>query len=484
MRSTDFFSLLLSGMAQPNKLAEGVKKLSANVWVRDVDGPTLAVIVPLINRALSDRNTTVQRQTVMLASNLFKLVRSSDLAAKHAPAVYPGVTRIFESAAFPEIREFAAEAKQTLENSTAGAAENVSEEAEKKQFIADTNEAFQMIQSLYTKETGAAPSDFATTGLQWTAQNVSQLVQARAYGEEEWHNLYVGPYLAQLMPQVQAKAMSAELLKRWLEIDRQRNMAGMDDLDDADGEVLTNIPFSLAYGGLLLLNHTVLRLIRGHRYGICGANGTGKSTLLKAVNRHQIENFPSHLSTFYVEHDIDGAETAASCYEFMLNDEHVKKAGATPERISKLFKECGFDDERMALGVTMLSGGWKMRLALARAMICGADILLLDEPTNHLDVQSVAWLQDYLKAQTHVTVMVVSHDSGFLDTICTDIIHYENKRLVYYKGNLHDFVEKHPAAQSYYTLEASAIKFSFPPPGALVGVRSQTRGILKMSVSR
>lgn len=73
------------------------------------------------------------------------------------------------------------------------------------------------------------------------------------------------------------------------------------------------------------------------------------------------------------------------------------------------------------------------RLALARAMICRADLLLLDEPTNHLDRRSVEWLQDYLLAQKDVTVMVVSHDSGFLDAICTDIIHYETKQLVYYK---------------------------------------------------
>lgn len=469
-------------MAHPNKLAEGVKKLSANVWVRDVDGPTLAVIVPLVQRALADRNTTVQRQTVMLCSNLFKLVRSPDLAAKHVPHVLPGVTRIFESAAFPEIREFAKESKETLENSIVGAAEHVSEEDEKKQLFEDIHQARDMLKSLYTKETGAAPTEFANTSLQWVSHTIGQLVQERDFNEQQWSGLYVGPYLARLMTERQAKAMDAEVLKRWLEIDEKRNMAGLGDVDDADGEVLTNIPFSLAYGGLLLLNHTVLRLIRGHRYGVCGPNGAGKSTLLKAINRHQIENFPSHLSTFYVEHDIDGAETEESCHQFMLNDQYVKKSGASPERVLQLLEECGFTEDRRSLGVAMLSGGWKMRLALARAMICGADILLLDEPTNHLDVQSVAWLQDYLNAQTQVTVLVVSHDSGFLDAICTDIMHYETKRLAYYKGNLRAFVDKHPAAQSYYTLSSSLVKFSFPPPGALVGVRSQTRGILKMSV--
>lgn len=179
--------------------------------------------------------------------------------------------------------------------------------------------------------------------------------------------------------------------------------------------------------------------------------------MLKAINRKQIENFPENLSTFYVEHDIDANETGDTCHTFILNDKFVKGVGASEAKVLEIMEECGFTKERRELGVGQLSGGWKMRLALARAMVCNADILLLgassrllkclthlicdgipDEPTNHLDVGSVAWLQDYLKSQTHVTVMVVSHDSGFLDSICTDVVHYENKRLVYYKGALHE----------------------------------------------
>lgn len=77
-----------------------------------------------------------------------------------------------------------------------------------------------------------------------------------------------------------------------------------------------------------------------------------------------------------------------------------------------------------------------MKLALARAMLMGADVLLLDEPTNHLDVGNVKWLQEYLKQHTEITSLIVSHDSGFLDEVCTDIYHYEGKKLVWYKGNL------------------------------------------------
>lgn len=122
-----------------------------------------------------------------------------------------------------------------------------------------------------------------------------------------------------------------------------------------------------------------------------------------------------------------------------------------------------------------------MKLELARAILYKADLLMLDEPTNHLDRTSVKWLEDYLIAHDKVTVLIVSHDSGFLDNVTTDIIHYETKKLVYYPGNLSKFVEKVPEAKSYYTLAATSVKFSFPPPGSLMGVRSNTRAILKLA---
>ena len=81
-----------------------------------------------------------------------------------------------------------------------------------------------------------------------------------------------------------------------------------------------------------------------------------------------------------------------------------------------------------------------MKLGLAEAMLKRAQVLLLDEPTNHLDVNNVRWLQNYLKSHTEITSLIVSHDSKFLDEVCTDIIHCEDKKLVYYKGNLSEYV--------------------------------------------
>jgi elongation factor 3 len=121
-----------------------------------------------------------------------------------------------------------------------------------------------------------------------------------------------------------------------------------------------------------------------------------------------------------------------------------------------------------------------MKLLIIRAMLMRADVLLLDEPTNHLDAASVQWLADYLNSQSHLTCLIVSHDTQFLDNVVTDIIHYEHKKLVYYHGSLSTFVRIHPEAKYYYDLSASTLKFCFPVPGRLDGINSNTRAILKM----
>jgi elongation factor 3 len=121
-------------------------------------------------------------------------------------------------------------------------------------------------------------------------------------------------------------------------------------------------------------------------------------------HRHhsQVEGFPSpdEVRTFYVEHDIDGSEEETSVVEFIINDKRVQ---APEAEIKETLASVGFDNERQKHSIGSLSGGWKMKLALARAMLFKADILLLDEPTNHLDVINIAWLENYLTGLKHCT---------------------------------------------------------------------------------
>ena len=120
-----------------------------------------------------------------------------------------------------------------------------------------------------------------------------------------------------------------------------------------------------------------------------------------------------------------------------------------------------------------------MKLALSRAMLLNPDMLLLDEPTNHLDEFAVKWLTDYLRDLKTCTCLVVSHDTKFLDDVCTNIIHYENLKLKTYKGNLSDFVRQKPEAKAYYELSSDNVAFHFPEPGPLDGVKSLTKAILR-----
>ena len=112
-----------------------------------------------------------------------------------------------------------------------------------------------------------------------------------------------------------------------------------------------------------------------------------------------------------------------------------------------------------------LLGGWRMKLALSRAMLLEPDMLLLDEPTNHLDQFAVKWLTEYVINLKTCTCLLVSHDTKFLDAVCTNIIHYENLKLKSYRGNLSDFVKTKPEAKAYYELSSDLVAFSFPEPG-------------------
>lgn len=117
-----------------------------------------------------------------------------------------------------------------------------------------------------------------------------------------------------------------------------------------------------------------------------------------------------------------------------------------------------------------------MKLALARAMLFKADILLLDEPTNHMDVVNVAWLENYLKSLERCTSIIVSHDSGFLNNVTTDILHLNRFKVKRYPGNLQAFVKMVPEAKSYYELApAEDYQFKLPNPPLLEGVKTKEK---------
>jgi elongation factor 3 len=182
----------------------------------------------------------------------------------------------------------------------------------------------------------------------------------------------------------------------------------------------------------------------------------------------------------FVEHDLDSEDTEMTTIEWTMKK--LGEVGITTSQtdVEKQLSEFGFSESMTSNLITALSGGWKMKLALARAVFEAPDILLLDEPTNHLDVKNVKWLEDYLMASP-CTSIIVSHDTGFLNNVCQHIINYERFKLKRYRGNLKEFVKKCPSAKSYFELGASEMEFKFPEPGFLEGVKTKAKAIVRVS---
>jgi len=472
--------LLLTAMEKPSTetLQKAIHGLSQTTFVAIVDSPVLALLTPLLERSLNAPATTqeVLRQTCVVVENLTRLVHDPIEAREFLPKLKPGVAKVKSGASLPEVREVGERALDVM--SKAMGEQNGSLSPLSKALADD---AAAVIDSEVKKNGGFEdlPGDaelwkLARTYMgQMVADDVNQRKLDRVVS-------CVEPYLKPLVASGSSETIAKAVHQFYIDEDNRKFGA---PIQDDDGEVeIVNANFSLGYGGMLLLSHTNLRLLKGHRYGLCGRNGAGKSTLMRSIADGKLEGFPSQdeVRTCFVEHN-QGEDADLSILDFCAKDPKLAPEGR--ERISAVLEEVGFTagpEGRQAAKVGSLSGGWKMKLALARAMLMRADVLLLDEPTNHLDVANIAWLEQYLQKHTEITSLIVSHDSGFLDNVCTDIYHYEQKKLVCYKGNLAAFVKVKPEGKSYYTLSASNAQFKFPPPGILSGVKSNTRRILQM----
>ena len=227
---------------------------------------------------------------------------------------------------------------------------------------------------------------------------------------------------------------------------------------------------TLSRNGKNLIEDADARIHPGQRVGLTGRNGSGKSTLL-ALLRHDLEpdsgdyRLPPDWRIASVAQETPALPDSAHDYVLAghapyqaalaaiataeaSGDGHaIAKAHeqlaacdgyAQPARASELLAGLGFPPDEQQRPVASYSGGWRMRLNLARALIAPAELLLLDEPTNHLDLDAIIWLQDYLK--THpATQIIIAHDREFLDALCTRILHIENRQLQSYSGNYSDY---------------------------------------------
>jgi ATP-binding cassette subfamily F protein 2 len=226
---------------------------------------------------------------------------------------------------------------------------------------------------------------------------------------------------------------------------------------------------TMRYHGAELLVDAKVELNCGRRYGLLGPNGCGKSTFMEAISSHELP-IPDHFDIFHLTNEIEPTEkTALQCVmevnkEKARLEKEAEQLAARPEdevaherlmdiyerldeldsakaevTAARLLHGLGFTPGMQATATKDFSGGWRMRVALARALFVKPSILLLDEPTNHLDLDACVWLEEELKTYSRILVLI-SHSQDFLNGVCTNIINMTKQKLQTYAGNFDQFV--------------------------------------------
>ena len=226
---------------------------------------------------------------------------------------------------------------------------------------------------------------------------------------------------------------------------------------------------SLVFHGRVLFNDTTIEVNYGRRYGLLGENGCGKSTLLKAISKREFP-FPEQMDIYLLNEGAEPSDTGALQWVVNQAENEMKRLEDLSERILEdegpdspkledlyeridgmdpstfhtraglILTGLGFNKKTMDKKTKDMSGGWRMRVALAKALFVRPSLLLLDDPTAHLDLEACVWLEEYLKKWDR-TLILVSHSMEFLNGVCTNMIDMRFKNLLYYGGNYDSYMK-------------------------------------------
>lgn len=226
---------------------------------------------------------------------------------------------------------------------------------------------------------------------------------------------------------------------------------------------------SLVFHGKVLITDSTLEVNFGRRYGLLGENGCGKSTLLKAIDKREYP-FPEHVDIYLLNEGAPPSDYGALEWVVREAQKEVERLDKLAEdilekegpeslalldiyerseamdpstfetRASLILTGLGFNKKTIHKKTKDMSGGWRMRVALARALFVKPSLLLLDDPTAHLDLEACVWLEEYLK-KWDKTLILVSHSMDFLNGVCTNMIDMRMKKLTYYGGNYDSYIK-------------------------------------------
>lgn len=231
-------------------------------------------------------------------------------------------------------------------------------------------------------------------------------------------------------------------------------------------------------GHAVLVEEATLKFTRGRKYGLIGRNGVGKTTMINAICRKELDKMPQNLHILQVEQEVVGDDVSVLQHvlacdtertallkeqqdipdmdtsgmdeleKMALEDRQVEVnarleligASAAESKATLILVGLGFREDQLNWPSAKFSGGWRMRISIAKVVFAEPEILMLDEPTNHLDLVALIWLEQYILS-LDITVVIVSHAKDFLNAVVDEIIELSNKKLDYYKGNF-DTYEK------------------------------------------
>jgi len=463
-----------------------VKKLAGCIFVQNVETPALASMLPVLSRGLKDKSEEVKRTCCMIVDNMCKVVEDPSEVAPVMPWLEPLVKAATEKISDPEARAVAEKSYATLQK--AGGAG--SDGAKKVEQAAVSK----MLKEALGDNQGDGAFDDVCAYVSQLAATASNM---KSFDTASWAaNVGIVEPFDSVTDDIRAKIQAAS------------KPVEEEEEEDEEGVDLYKGNFSLAYGTLTLLRDASMRLKRNKFYGLLGPNQCGKTTLMRAIVNEQLEGFPKRdeLKSIFVEHEIEEEEVDVQDDGFPIlsvdkpgwwwvmhtcNDVYKMETRVTEDQVKDLMKETGFGypggpdrAAHMDNPVTTYSGGWKMKMQLCAAKLMNADVLMLDEPTGHLDVDNIKWLEDWLEAFPG-SIICTSHFTPFLDKMCTHIIDFQDRKLKTFKGEpgkcLTQFVEKYPEKKAYFELSNETMKFTFPEPGPLEGVKSRSKIILRMS---
>ena len=436
---------ILRCITHPEDTEEIMHALAGVTFVQAVESPALAMVVPLLLRGLVSSKSATVRQAALIIDNMSRLVDDPIDAAPFMPFLMPALERAADIQSNPEARSVAERALEQLRALNF----QVQDALERQQHIDHTRVATLLAAKMNIK--GSLLIDHI-------AHMACSLMSIHKFDKNSWKEIQNALGLINK----DRAAACIDSVRTELQA-MAKPLPPKDEIDDPALE-LCSCTFTLAYGTKTLLHNANLRLLRGAKYGLLGGNDSGKTTLMRAISNGSVNGFPdpAEVRTVFVEADILGELSHLSCVDYVMSDPNLQ--GMDRDQVLQVMNSVGFTDTgkaRPTNPVSSLSGGWRMKLAMARAMLQKADILLLDEPTNHLDVINVAWVKNYINSLTDVTCIMVSHDSGFLRDCCTHILQIRNLKLKMFRGNLDAFIESNPEAKSYFNIKSTKLRFTY-----------------------